>query len=168
MSETITPQAPDFLSLAKEGGKGVGERQKEWAARTAPPGTVPIVLTEALQTEARLKAELASAEADIQRGIKLTDRWKALLRRRDLLASHVKHSQECLTGLNDPLLANPGLDNMIEAGTPMHVLYLEFVKLVALPGAREYLIDFTERKTAQLAQAQADIESFGKEHKINL
>ncbi len=166
MSETITPQAPDFLSLAKEGGKGVAERQKEWAARNAPTGTIPIVLTQAFQNETRIKAELASAEADIERGIVLTDRWKGLLRRRDLLIAYIKRGQELLGMLNDPIRANPALDGMIESGARPGELYSQFVNLAALPMAKGYYADYIEQKTAQLAQAQADIQRFAEQNGI--
>jgi hypothetical protein len=160
------PQMPNFLEEAKQGGKSVGERQKEYAARTAPPGAVPVVLTEALQNEARLKAELAGTEADVQRGIALKDRYDALLRRRDVLVLHVKRGEELLAMFNDSLSSNSAIDSAIETATIPVSIFSSLVQLSAIPFAREYFTGFIARKQAELAQARQDLEAFAKEHGV--
>jgi len=159
---------PDFLHDALQGGKSVGERQKEFAARTATPGTVPVALTEALRKEADLKAALAGTEAEVQRGIQLTDQWNSLLHRREKIASHVRRGQELLFIFNDSTSENGALDTAIETGAMPPAIFGALVQLSALPFAREYFAKFIARKQVQLARAQADVEGFAALHKITL
>ena len=160
---------PDFVFLSQKTNRPVSQLQREYAVMLAMlSGKVPAALSEAREAKQRAAEEVARADAAEDAAVRLYGEWEALLKRRDSMAGDIERARARLAQINSSDAADAAIDNMIMDGSHITVLFSEVMKLNAMPAVKQRITNLISRKSAELAEAQAQIEAFAREHKITL
>lgn len=155
----------DDEQAIREGGTRSQFQEQKHALET-PEANRPAALNESVRRLERARQELSAAEAETVQSAGLVGEWESLLQRRDDLRQRVRNLSAVLAGYENEIPGTEAwlLDNLGHPFTHPAQIEPAFQRLAMAAQAVAVIPGLVEGKRKALADAEANVVKFAKEH----